>query len=353
MRKKILSLLLCVFMFGIMCGCGAEQSTSTKVELRDDPVKSSSDYASGSGNAMSQGTKDNDSDSSGKIKIGFVQTANESGWRAAHTQSMKDIFSQDRYSYKFIDGQGEQSVQIAGIEELINDGYDAIILAPIVEDGWDDVLKKAQAAGIPVIIVDRKVSSDSSLYSCWVGSDFETEGKNAAKWLADNIGTSEQKNIVVLEGTTGSSAQLGRTEGFNSEISKYSSYSILASESGDFDKSKGKELMKKYLGQFDKIDVIVSQNDNMAYGVIEAIEEAGKNASDYTIVSFDGEAEAFKQMIAGKISVDIECNPLQGPTVEKLVKKLLDGETVDKEQFMEEGIYPASVAKDEVANRKY
>lgn len=353
MRKKILSLLLCVFMLGIMCGCGAEQSTSTKVELRDDPVKSSSDYASGSGNAMSQGTKDNDSDSSGKIKIGFVQTANESGWRAAHTQSMKDIFSQDGYSYKFIDGQGEQSVQIAGIEELINDGYDAIILAPIVEDGWDDVLKKAQAAGIPVIIVDRKVSSDSSLYSCWVGSDFETEGKNAAKWLADNIGTSEQKNIVVLEGTTGSSAQLGRTEGFNAEISKYSSYSILASESGDFDKSKGKELMKKYLEQFDKIDVIVSQNDNMAYGVIEAIEEAGKNASDYTIVSFDGEAEAFKQMIAGKISVDIECNPLQGPTVEKLVKKLLDGETVDKEQFMEEGIYPASVAKDEVANRKY
>lgn len=300
-----------------------------------------------------QGTKDNDSDSSGKIKIGFVQTANESGWRAAHTQSMKDTFSQDGYSYKFIDGQGEQSVQIAGIEELINDGYDAIILAPIVEDGWDDVLKKAQAAGIPVIIVDRKVSSDSSLYSCWVGSDFETEGKNAAKWLADNIGTSEQKNIVVLEGTTGSSAQLGRTEGFNAEISKYSSYSILASESGDFDKSKGKELMKKYLEQFDKIDVIVSQNDNMAYGVIEAIEEAGKNASDYTIVSFDGEAEAFKQMIAGKISVDIECNPLQGPTVEKLVKKLLDGETVDKEQFMEEGIYPASVAKDEVANRKY
>lgn len=353
MRKKILSLLLCVFMLGIMCGCGAEQSTSTKVELRDDPVKSSSDYASGSGNAMSQGTKDNDSDSSGKIKIGFVQTANESGWRAAHTQSMKDTFSQDGYSYKFIDGQGEQSVQIAGIEELINDGYDAIILAPIVEDGWDDVLKKAQAAGIPVIIVDRKVSSDSSLYSCWVGSDFETEGKNAAKWLADNIGTSEQKNIVVLEGTTGSSAQLGRTEGFNAEISKYSSYSILASESGDFDKSKGKELMKKYLEQFDKIDVIVSQNDNMAYGVIEAIEEAGKNASDYTIVSFDGEAEAFKQMIAGKISVDIECNPLQGPTVEKLVKKLLDGETVDKEQFMEEGIYPASVAKDEVANRKY
>ena len=353
MRKKILSLLLCVFMLGIMCGCGAEQSTSTKVELRDDPVKSSSDYASGSGNAMSQGTKDNDSDSSGKIKIGFVQTANESGWRAAHTQSMKDTFLQDGYSYKFIDGQGEQSVQIAGIEELINDGYDAIILAPIVEDGWDDVLKKAQAAGIPVIIVDRKVSSDSSLYSCWVGSDFETEGKNAAKWLADNIGTSEQKNIVVLEGTTGSSAQLGRTEGFNAEISKYSSYSILASESGDFDKSKGKELMKKYLEQFDKIDVIVSQNDNMAYGVIEAIEEAGKNASDYTIVSFDGEAEAFKQMIAGKISVDIECNPLQGPTVEKLVKKLLDGETVDKEQFMEEGIYPASVAKDEVANRKY
>lgn len=354
MRKKILAVLFILCLIGILAGCGKDEGKSTKVELRDDPVKSSSDYADGSGNASTQNKQTEDTDdSAGKLKIGFVQTANESGWRAAHTQSMKDTFSTDGYSYKFIDGQGDQNVQIEGIQSLIDEKYDAIILAPIVEDGWDDILKKAQDADIPVIIVDRKVSSDSSLYSCWVGSDFDLEGQNAAKWLVENVGTTEPKNIVVLEGTTGSSAQLGRTTGFGDEIAKYSNYTILASESGDFDKAKGKELMKKYLGEFEKIDVIVTQNDNMAYGIIEAINEAGKQASDYTIISFDGEAAAFKEMIAGNISVEIECNPLQGPTVEKLIKQLLNGQSVEKEQFMEEGIYPASVANDEVANRKF
>lgn len=355
MKKKIFSLILAVAMLGIVSGCSSDESISTKVELRDDPVKSSSDYANGTGNAaVSQNSvSKNDNADSESLKIGFVQTANESGWRAAHTKSMETTFSKDGYSYKFIDGQGDQAVQIAGIEGLIEEGYDAIILAPIVEDGWDDVLKKAQNANIPVIIVDRKVSSDENLYSCWVGSDFEKEGRDAAQWVADNLGTTDNKNIVILEGTTGSSAQLGRTAGFNEVIGTYGNFTVIASESGDFDKAKGKELMKKYLEEYDVIDVIVTQNDNMAYGVIEAIEESGRKASDYTIVSFDGEAAAFKEMIEGNIAVDIECNPLQGPTVEQLILKLLNGQSIDKEQFMEEGVYPASTAKAEVANRQY
>lgn len=356
MKKRIFSLLLAVSMFGMLAGCSTDDNMSKKVELRDDPVKSSSDYANGTGNVSSSGgnssSKEDNADSE-NLKIGFVQTANESGWRAAHTKSMEETFTKKGYSYKFIDGQGDQKVQIEGIESLINDGYDAIVLAPIVEDGWEETLNKAKAAGIPVIIVDRMVSADESLYSCWVGSDFDKEGRDAAQWVVDNIGTTENKNIVILEGTTGSSAQLGRSNGFNEIISKYNNYTVLASESGDFDKAKGKELMKKFMNQYDNIDIIVTQNDNMAYGVIEAIEENNQKASDYTIVSFDGETEAFKQMIEGNIAVDVECNPLQGPTVEELILKILDGETVEKQQFMKEGVYPASTAKDEVANRQY
>lgn len=353
MRRKISLLFLAVFLICIIAGCGSNDSTSKKVELRDDPVKSSSDYSSGTGNISSGTTNNNNNTSSDTLKVGFIQTANESGWRAAHTQSMKDTFDTDEYTYTFVDGQGSQDVQIAGIEKFINEDYDVIILDPIVEDGWDDILKKAQQAGIPVIVVDRMVSSDSSLYSCWIGSDFDKEGRDAAQWLVDNNGTTEAQNIVILEGTTGASAQLGRTAGFDSVISQYSNYTVLASESGDFDKAKGKDLMKDYLGRFDKIDVIVTQNDNMAYGVIEAIQEAGGKASDYTIISFDGEANAFKEMVNGNIAVDIECNPLQGPTVEEVMKKILAGETVEKELFMEEGVYPASAAAQEVANRKY
>lgn len=354
MRKRRLALLiLTIFVLGIMVGCGSDASMSKKVELRDNPVKSASDYASGTGNATSNDSGQNNNTSSDKLKVGFIQTANESGWRAAHTQSMQDTFGSGGYTYTFVDGQGEQSVQISAMEKLIDEKYDVIVIAPIVEDGWDEVLGKAKDAGIPVIIVDRMVKADSSLYSCWVGSDFAKEGTDAGKWLVENNGTTEEQNIVVLEGTIGSSAQLGRKSGFEGVISAYDNYKILASESGDFDKAKGKELMKKYLDTYNDIDVIVTHNDNMAYGVIECIKEEGKNPADYTIISFDGEANAFKEMIAGNIDVDVECNPLQGPTVESLIKKILAGETVDKEQYMEEGVYPASTAKDEVANRKY
>lgn len=353
MKKKISLLFLAIFIVGIMVGCGSNESMSKKVELRDEPVKSSSDYGNGTGNISSGSTNKDNNTTSDTLKVGFIQTANESGWRAAHTQSMKDTFDTDEYTYTFVDGQGDQAVQIAGMERFINEDYDVIILDPIVEEGWDNILKKAQNADIPVIVVDRMVSSDSSLYSCWIGSDFEKEGKDAAQWLVDNKGTTEAQNIVILEGTKGASAQLGRTTGFDAVISQYDNYTVLASEDGDFDKAKGKELMKNYMGRFDKIDVIVTQNDNMAYGVIEAINEAGKKPSDYTIISFDGEANAFKEMINGNIAVDIECNPLQGPTIEAVMKKLLAGETVEKKLYMEEGVYPASVAAQEVANRKY
>lgn len=356
MRKKLIAAGLIAGMLSLaVAGCGKNSNYTTKVELRDDPVKSSTDYAGGSGNATDENASKSDGkENSDSLKIGFVQTANESGWRAAHTKSMEETFSDtSKYTYTFVDGQADQAVQIKGIQKFIDEGYDAIIVAPIVVSGWDDILKKAKDAGIPVIIVDRQVDSDESLYSCWVGSDFDTEGKNAAEWLVKELGTSEPKNIVVLEGTPDASATLGRTKGFNDVISQYGNYTILASESADFDKAKGKELMNKYLSQFPSIDVIVTQNDNMAYGVIEALTEKGANIENYTIISFDGEAEAFKLMVDGKIDLDVECNPLQGPTVEKLLQDLLAGKSVDKTQFMEEGVYPASSAKDEVANRKY
>lgn len=356
MKKRIIPAALIMGITLIaLTGCGKDAGTSTKVELRDDPVKSSTDYAEGSGNAsQADSSKSDGKENSNTIKIGFVQTANESGWRAAHTKSMEETFSDtSKYTYTFVDGQGDQAVQIAGIEKFINEGYDAIVLAPIVESGWDDILKKAQEAKIPVVIVDRQVDSDESLYSCWVGSDFETEGKNAANWLVEQLGTSAPKNIVVLEGTAGASATLGRTKGFNEIISQNGNYTILASETADFDKAKGKALMLDYLTRFPAIDVIVTQNDNMAYGVMEALTEKGANIENYTIISFDGEAEAFKLMVDGKIDLDVECNPLQGPTVEKLLTDLIAGKTVDKTQYMKEGVYPASTAKDEVANRKY
>lgn len=354
--KKICISVITLITIVVQSGCGADSghAVSTKVEYRDHSTQSSSDYQNGAQNTSEPqaGSLSGDG-SAGGLKVGFIQTANESGWRAAHTQSMQDTFNNGNYTYKFIDGQADQAVQIEGIETLIAEKFDVIILAPIVEDGWEDVLKKAQDAEIPVIVVDRMVSADDSLYSCWVGSNFEKEGKDAANWLVETNGTSEKQNMVVLEGTINASAQLGRTKGFESVISKHDNYTILASESGDFDKAKGKALMNQYLTEYDDIDIIVSQNDNMTYGVVEAIEESDRKCSDYTIITFDGEANAFKLMMDGKVSLEVECNPLQGPTVEKLMNKILAGETVDKIQYMEEGVFPAETAQDEIGNRKF
>ena len=356
MRKKILSLLLCVFMFGIMCGCGAEQSTSTKVELRDDPVKSSSDYASGSGNAMSQGTKDNDSDSSGKIKIGFVQTANESGWRAAHTQSMKDIFSQDRYSYKFIDGQGEQSVQIAGIEELINDGYDAIILAPMDCTAVTEALTACEEAGIPVILSDRQMQlSDDSLYEAWVGGNFVKEGETCGDWLADYLEkqgrADEEINMVTIQGTIGASAQVGRTEGMENKLKEHSNWNMLDKQSGEFTQAKGQEVMESFLKSYDDIDVVICENDNEAFGAIDAIKAAGKTCGpegDIIVVSFDSVKAAFESMIAGDLNATFECNPLHGPRVAEIIQKLEKGEEVEKIQYVDEAYFDTSMDLEEI-----
>jgi len=335
----------------------------TKVELSDVPLKASSDFSGGSGNITTTDSKsekentqapasDEESNSGGLPNIYFVSTANGIGWSAALTQSIGETFDSGKYNYTFIDGQGDQEVQFENIETAISNQADCIILDPIVEDGWEDILKKAQDADVPVILVDRTISADDSLYEGWLGSDFNKEGQEAGKWLAETA--QGDQNIVVLRGDEGSSAQIGRTAGFQEIIDQHDNLTIIASEAADFDKAKGKALMTKYLEEYDDIDVIVAQNDNMFYGVAEALEEAGKDLNDYITISFDGEAEAFKYMVDNaKLDLEVECNPLQGPQAEELVQKVLAGETIDKINYVNEGVFTADMAKDEIGNRKF
>lgn len=294
------------------------------------------------------------------ITVGFSQVGAESDWRIANTESMEEALSEENgFELIVSDAQQKQENQTKAIRDFISQEVDVIVLAPVTEDGWETVLEEAKEAGIPVIVMDRMIDvEDPSLYTCWVGSDFKQEGIDAANWLVSYMeeqGRGDEKhNIVVLKGTIGSSAQIGRSEGFNETIVKYRNYKILTQQNGEFTQARGRKAMEECLEEYEDIDVVVSQNDNMSFGVIQALKAAGKKpGEDVVIISFDAVRAAFEAMIRGEMNVSIECNPLHGPKVAELAKKIVAGEKVDKVQYMEEGIYSAETAEQELPNRKY
>jgi len=310
------------------------------------------------GCAKSSSTK-GDSD---LIVVGFSQVGAESDWRTANTASMKETFTEENgYTLIFDDAQQKQENQIKAIRNFIQQEVDYIVLAPITETGWETVLQEAKDAGIPVIIVDRMIDvSDDTLFTAWVGSNFLQEGYNAANWLAADLEeagkSGETINIVTLQGTIGSSAQIGRTDGFNEIAATYSNWNILAQQTGEFTQAKGQEVMESFLKSYDDIDVVVAENDNMAFGAIDAIQAAGLTCGpdgDITIISFDAVSAAFDKMEEGLIDVDVECNPLHGPRVAEIITALEAGETVEKLQYVDEGVFPAESATEDRVGRTY
>jgi len=295
------------------------------------------------------------SSSGGTIKVGFAQTGSESGWRSANTESMKKAFSKSNgFDLVFNAADNDPAAQIAAVRSFINQGVDAIVVAPIVEDGWDDVLKEAKDADIPVVLEDRTVSSSDDLYASWVGDDFEKEGETAGKWAADNLGSTPTK-MVVLEGTTGSAPANDRAEGFDKAIAGTQIQKI-DSQSGDFTRDGGKKVMEGFLQKYgvDGIDLVFAHNDDMALGAIEAIEAAGgKPGEDIKIVSIDGVHDGMQALVDGKINYIVECNPLLGDSAADLVKKVLDGKDVQKQNFATDQAFTADEAAKVIDSRPY
>ena len=285
--------------------------------------------------------------------IGFSQIGAESDWRKANTQSMLSTFTKERgYELIYEDAQQKQSNQITAIRTFIQREVDYIVLAPVTEEGWDTVLSEARDAGIPVIIVDRKVATDDEeLFTCWVGSDFKLEGKKVCKWLADfcdekGINKSELK-IVDIQGTEGSSAQIGRTNGLTESAMEYG-WKVLDKAAGEYTQAKGREAAARLLEEYPELNVIYCENDNMAFGAIEAVEAAGLKAGkdiqdgEVMILSFDGVSdEAIEEARAGRIACIGECNPTHGPRVDKIIKSLEQGSETKKYEYVDEEIFSA------------
>ncbi|MES2941405.1 MAG: ABC transporter substrate-binding protein [Pseudomonadota bacterium] len=291
------------------------------------------------------------------IVLGFSQVGAESEWRTANTESIKSSAKEAGIDLKFSDAQQKQENQIKAIRAFIAQKVDVIAFSPVVESGWETVLREAKAAKIPVVLTDRSVNvKDDSLYVSFMGSDFVEEGRKAGRWLVEKTkGTTGTVNIVELQGTVGSAPAIDRKKGFEEIIKADPKFKIIRSQTGDFTRAKGKEVMEAFLkAEGKKINVLYAHNDDMAIGAIQAIEEAGlKPAKDITIISIDAVKGAFEAMIAGKLNVSVECSPLLGPQLMAAVKDIKAGKPVQKRIVTEEGIFPMEIAAKEFPKRKY
>jgi simple sugar transport system substrate-binding protein len=282
----------------------------------------------------------------------FPQLGAESDWRTADTASFKDEAEKDGFKLVFSDAQQHQENQISAIRACIQQGVSVIALPPVVEDGWDAVLTEAKNAGIPVIIVDRSVSADQSLYAAHIGSNMDLEGQRAAEEF--NKKFPDGGAVLELSGTTGSGAAVGRAKGFREKLNP--NIKILDSQTGNFTRAEALPVMQAFLQKYKAgtdFQGIFIHNDDMGLGAIEALKAAGIKPGDLFIVSVDGTRGGFQAMIDGWFQADVECNPLLGPQVADMALKLMNGQTIDREVLTNETVYYPDNAAQLLPTRKY
>lgn len=290
-----------------------------------------------------------------RIRVGFAQIGAESDWRRANTESIRTEAAARGIELKFSDAQQKQENQIKAIRAFIAQGVDVIALPPVVETGWEPVLKECKRAGIPVILTDRAVATDDpSLYVTFIGADFVEEGRQAANWVVRAVGTTA--NIAELQGTPGSAPAIDRKKGFEEVVRRHPGLKIIKSQSGEFTRAKGKEVMETFLKSPEgrQINVLFAHNDDMALGAIQAIEEAGlKPGVDIKIVSIDGVRPAFEAMVAGKLNCTVECTPLLGPQLFDAVEAIVAKKEVPRRIVTPARVFEQADAAAALKDRKY
>lgn len=373
MKKKIALLLMAAMTISTLAACGnsaAEQApASTTEEAPAEEAAPAEEEAPAEEAAPEEEAPAEEAASAADgelITVGFAQVGHESDWRAANTKNYQDTFSEaNGYELSFVDCDNDHAVQIETVRGFIEQELDYICIAPIQSAGWDTVLQEAQDAGIPVIIADREIAADASMYDAWVGTNTKNEGITAGNWLAEYL-DGKEANILVIEGTVGASATLGRSEGFNEVAKEHSEWKILDSQSGDFTQDGGQEVMesfiKSYEGQF---NVVVCHNDNEAYGAMDAMNAAGIKYGvdgDVIIISFDATHDGLQYTLDGKIHCNVECNPIQAAVVAEVIQKMQNGEDyeattlVNDEAFVAPGIesqHATTMTEEILAGRAY
>jgi ABC-type sugar transport system substrate-binding protein len=305
--------------------------------------------------ASDDGGGDAGSAGSDELVVGFAQVGAESGWRTANTKDIQRAFEEAGIELKFSDAQGKQENQIKAIRSYIQQQVDVIAFSPVVESGWDTVLNEAKDAGIPVVLTDRAVDSkDDTLYESFLGSDFIIEGERAGDWVVEEFADADTVNIVELQGTTGAAPANDRAEGFRTIIDADPKFEIIASQTGDFTRAGGKQVMEAFLQSNPEIDLVYAHNDDMGLGAIEAIEAAGLvPGTDIKIVTVDAVKDGMQALADGKINFIVECSPLLGDQLVDIVTTLADGGEVEKRIVTEETTFTQEQAVEALPDRQY
>jgi len=296
-----------------------------------------------------------DTNGDGILTVGFAQTGSESGWRVANTESYKSYFTAaNGFKLLFGDANGDDQTQKDQVRGFITQGAEVIVIQPLTGDGWEPVLQEVQAANIPVVNSDRRLTGLDQYYKFFFGSDMRAEGDRAVEWLHNHfaaIGLADADvKIIHLQGQMGSDAQVGRSAGFDAGVQKYG-WTVVATQSGEFAKDKGNQAMTSILATVGANDfnVVYSENDDMTYGAIDAMTAKGMDPKNYTIMSFDGNKTAVQMVIDGTISAITQCNPILGQQVGELIVRASKGETIPSPQFSQEVVIDPTNATDQLA----
>jgi galactofuranose transport system substrate-binding protein len=310
----------------------------------------------GCGSGQAPGGGSESGNDGGQLTMGFSQVGAESGWRTANTKSIQEAAKDAGVDLKFSDANGEQENQISAIRSFVQQGVDIIAFSPVVRTGWDAVLLEAKNADIPVILTDRAVDTqEPDVYKTFLGADFVDEGRRAGDWVVQQYASAPGPvNIVQLEGTTGADPAIDRNSGFADAISANPNLKIIASQTGDFTRSGGKQVMEAFLKAHPQIDMVFSQNDDMGLGAMEAIEAAGKKpGQDIKIVTIDATHDGMQALADGKFNYIVECNPLLGPQLMDLAKQVVAGEQVPERVVTPDEAFDQQQAAAVLPDRKY
>jgi ABC-type sugar transport system substrate-binding protein len=291
------------------------------------------------------------------LVLGVSQIAAQANWDTANAASIRKAAGDSGIDLRLEDAQRSQENQVAQLRSFVNQRVDVIAFSPVVENGWEAVLREVRSAGIPVILMDRTIEvSDDSLYVSLVGSDFVEEGRRAARWLLEHTrDVPGEIDIVELQGTVGSAPANDRKQGFAEVIAADQRYRIIRSESGDFDRDRARKVMAGFLQtEGRRIRVVFAHSDTMALGAIEAIEGAGfKAGTDILVISIEGSRKGLEAIVAGKLNVTVECSPLLGPQLMSVVKEASADKPVPRRVITRETVFTQENAAAELPDRAY
>ena len=303
------------------------------------------------------GSNDYDAERRPPLVLGFSQLVAEANWNAANTESIRKAARDAGIDLRLEDARRSQEKQVAALRAFVTQRVDVIAFSPVVETGWDVVLREIRRAGIPVILMDRDIEvTDDSLYASLIGSDFVEEGRRAARWLLEHTrDLPGEIDIVELRGTVGSAPANDRKQGFAEVIASDRRYRIIRSQSADFDRGRAREVMAEFLKiEGRRIRVLFAHSDTMALGAIEAIEAAGfKPGSEILVISIEGSRKALEAIVAGKLNVTVECSPLLGPQLMTVARDLAAGKPVPRRVITQESVFTRENAAKELPHRAY